>query len=88
MPLWHAAPPRGAAANGFATGCWPGATTGLGAAGLAGAGLTGAGAGWANTDDEITSEAAMVTITIRMGEGIGINVTGSDQKGNRDLYSL
>jgi len=60
----------------------------LGAAGLAGAGLTGAGAGWANTDDEITSEAAMVTITIRMEEGIGINVTGSDQEGSRDLYSL
>jgi hypothetical protein len=60
----------------------------LGAAGLAGAGLTGAGAGWANTDDEMTREAAMVAILARINEGIGINVTGSHQEGSLDLYSL
>jgi len=90
MPLWHAAPPRGAAATGLATGCptgaWPGIATGLGtagffgAAGLTGADPTGAGAGWAHTADEMTSEAAMVAITTRLGEGIGINVTGSEKE--------
>ena len=38
------------------------------------AGLT--GAGWAKADDEMTSDAAMVAITVRIDEGIGINVTG------------
>jgi len=50
--------------------------------------LTGAGAGWAKAADEITSEAAMVAITTRIDEGVGINVTGSDQEGSRDFYSL
>jgi hypothetical protein len=36
----------------------------------------------------MTSEAAMVAITTRIDEGIGINVTGSDQEGSRDFYSL
>jgi hypothetical protein len=52
----------------------------LGAAGLAGAAPGGAGAGCADRADEMTSEAAMVAITIRIDEGIGINVTGSEKK--------
>ena len=81
---------RGHCATGRATGCWPGVATGLGearAAGLAGAGLTGAGAGWADTDDEMTREAAMVAIIARIDEGIGINVTGSHQE-EPGFYSL
>src|SRR6186713_355327 len=82
MPLWQVAPPRGATAAGRATGCWPGVATGLGrgaAAGRAAAGLTGEGAGWADTDDERTKDAAMV-VTMARKKGIGIIVTGSHQE--------
>ena len=59
-----------------------------GLAGLAGAGFTGVGAGWADAGDEMSSEAAIVAIKTYVGEGIGINVTGSEKKGSRNLYNL
>jgi len=59
-----------------------------GLAGLAGAGFTGAGAGWADAADEMTSEAAMVAIKTCVGEGIGINVTGSEKEGSRNVYNF
>jgi len=36
----------------------------------------------------MTSEAAMVAIKTCVGEGIGINVTGSEKEGSRNLYNL
>jgi hypothetical protein len=57
------------------------------AAGRAGAGLTGEGAGWADTDDERTKEAAMV-VTMARKKGIGIIVTGSHQEETGIFYSL
>jgi hypothetical protein len=38
------------------------------------------GAGWADTDDEMTREAAMVATAARINEGVGINVTGSHEE--------